>query len=428
MPELPFLTSYDPPGDGEGSLDPLGLYQIADQLAVKLVPSVRERMQRIRFLTAMAVGALVTQDMEDDPRQRDASPYLVWEWHLAEALVRCKGAVSDIDGVPGSSVTARAIERHKYLDARGYLRNPRTFGFHGVYKRLATHMGVIGLNLEPRPTSEALVDAWARDLGLGGVRGAQDMIRRWRDMVAAGMRNAPPRTKSPKEGGWEELAKAFAPAGARHRERKALTNLLHDQGNNNLAALVPIWRIIAEAPDGIAEEDVHRRLARAERSLAPLITAIQNYEVFSRSLHDAFDALRAGASNSRSEAGFAITDVAKDGTFEDAVFGLHEKARSARQGLDDLGESGLAGMFGRRFAAFLEPLASGDIALLLCEHHETIQSAKSASGKRPWFDRPKEGRIYLRQSYRVEPRENMPGKYLHAYRATPIGRFLKDLA
>lgn len=47
------LTSYDPPGTSEGTLDPLGLYQIADQLAMQLVPAVRERMQRIRFLTAL---------------------------------------------------------------------------------------------------------------------------------------------------------------------------------------------------------------------------------------------------------------------------------------------------------------------------------------------------------------------------------------
>jgi hypothetical protein len=38
---LPFMTSYDPPGTSEGTLDPLGLYQIADQLAVQLVPAVR---------------------------------------------------------------------------------------------------------------------------------------------------------------------------------------------------------------------------------------------------------------------------------------------------------------------------------------------------------------------------------------------------
>src|SRR6266849_2793479 len=102
-PSFPFLTTYDPPGTSEGTLDPLGLYQIADQLAVQLVPAVRERMQRIRFLTAMAVGALVTEDLEDDESQRDASPYLIWEWLVVEALVREPGG-ADNWGVAGSLV------------------------------------------------------------------------------------------------------------------------------------------------------------------------------------------------------------------------------------------------------------------------------------------------------------------------------------
>jgi len=62
---FPFLTSYDPPGTSEGTLDPLGLYQIADQLAVQLVPAVRERMQRRRqqfdgaaILNAAAKGGI----------------------------------------------------------------------------------------------------------------------------------------------------------------------------------------------------------------------------------------------------------------------------------------------------------------------------------------------------------------------------------
>jgi hypothetical protein len=98
---IPFLTSYDPPGTSEGALDPLGLYQIADQLAVQLVPAVRERMQRIRFLTTMTVGSLVTEGLEDDPRHRDASPTLVWEWLVVEALVREASENGDIRGVPG---------------------------------------------------------------------------------------------------------------------------------------------------------------------------------------------------------------------------------------------------------------------------------------------------------------------------------------
>jgi hypothetical protein len=43
-PSFPFMTTYDPPGASEGTLDPLGLYQIADQLAVQLVPAVLERI------------------------------------------------------------------------------------------------------------------------------------------------------------------------------------------------------------------------------------------------------------------------------------------------------------------------------------------------------------------------------------------------
>ena len=79
MNNLPFLTVYDPPGSSEGSLDPLGLYLIADQLAMKLVPGVRERMLRVRFMTPMTVGALVTEGLTANPRHPETPPFLVWE-------------------------------------------------------------------------------------------------------------------------------------------------------------------------------------------------------------------------------------------------------------------------------------------------------------------------------------------------------------
>ena len=88
MKNLPFLTVYDPIGSSEGSLDPLGLYLIADQLAMKLVPGVRERMLRVRFLTAMAVGALVTEGLQPNPRHPETPPFLVWEWLVIEAIIR----------------------------------------------------------------------------------------------------------------------------------------------------------------------------------------------------------------------------------------------------------------------------------------------------------------------------------------------------
>ena len=63
----------------------------------------------------------------------------------------------------------------------------------------------------------------------------------------------------------------------------------------------------------------------------------------------------------------------------------------------------------------------------LCRHHERIQAAKAAGGKRAWFDQLGEERIYVRQSYRLEQWNPAPGRYLHPYRAGPIARFRDDL-
>src|SRR5688572_19101840 len=145
-PSFPFLTTYDPLGTSEGTLDPLGLYQIADQLAVQLVPAVRERMTRVRFLTAMTLGTLVTEGLENDPEKQDASPYLVWEWLVVEGLMRSYQGQESPFGIPGSLVTRRAIANHGYLDAKSYLKTARIFGFNGVYKRLAIHLGLVDVH------------------------------------------------------------------------------------------------------------------------------------------------------------------------------------------------------------------------------------------------------------------------------------------
>ena len=97
---------------------------------MQLVPAVRERMLRIRFLTAMAVGSLVIEDLEGNPSHRDATPYLVWEWLVVEALTREPENDPVNWGVPGSAVTRTARAQHGYVDARSYLKTPRVFGFH----------------------------------------------------------------------------------------------------------------------------------------------------------------------------------------------------------------------------------------------------------------------------------------------------------
>src|SRR3546814_13988265 len=99
---LPSLTVADPPVAGEGSLDPLGTGALADRIAEQLVPDVRARMSRVRFLTAMAISSIVTDEVGEllilDGR---ATPPLAFEWLLIEGFVRKKLPLPT--GVPGTT-------------------------------------------------------------------------------------------------------------------------------------------------------------------------------------------------------------------------------------------------------------------------------------------------------------------------------------
>ncbi len=427
---LPFLSTYDPVGTSEGTLDPLGLYQIADQLAVQLVPAVRERMQRVRFLTAMAVGALVTEGLDDDPTQRDASPYLVWEWLLVEAIVRNLSDERDLAGVAGRHMARRAIgQQPGYLDARSYLKTPRIFGIHGVYKRLAVHLGLVDIHLAPGPEAERLADAWARGLGLGSWSAAGPMKDRWRNAVRRSLAERPPRTRAGGEV-WSELAEAFAPSRARAREKRSLTDLLLKPPDKPLGALPKIWELQGDYDAAAFEEEVlHDRLGQRHPEYLPLLDGIRRYEAFARSLQDAFDVLRAVAAGQEAQ-GYLVAEISHDKDFGRSVKGLHQRFEAAHEAL---GEVSLAGMalqnaFVEKFKAFAEPLDAGACAQALCDHHVEVQRRKSADGKRPWFDVVGPGRIYIRHAYREPRRPIAPDRYLHEYRGRPIGRFRADLS
>jgi hypothetical protein len=62
----PLLTERDPVDSGEGGINPLGTEALADALAVRLAPGVRERQRRPRFLTAMAVSLGICRDSDEE--------------------------------------------------------------------------------------------------------------------------------------------------------------------------------------------------------------------------------------------------------------------------------------------------------------------------------------------------------------------------
>jgi hypothetical protein len=124
--------------------------------------------------------------------------------------------------------------------------------------------------------------------------------------------------------------------------------------------------------------------------------------------------------------GLKVTELGGESSFVDAVADLSSAFESAYAALQSL-DGRLASEFDERFRAFAEPMASSEIAVALCEHHESIQRGKSDLGKRAWFDRLGEDRIYLRQQYRESISDPIPDRFVHDYRARPIRSFYKDL-
>ncbi|HEU4476591.1 MAG TPA: hypothetical protein VFR71_07860, partial [Methyloceanibacter sp.] len=137
------MTLPDPLVTGEGALDPLGLAMIGDRLADQILPGLRARMSRPRFVTALAVSAAVCDGLEDRFAADGITPaYLVFEWLVVEAFVR----ESDEEAtrrIPGIQKARDVQSSGDAMCARTYLKTPTVFGFHGVYKPLARHLNLV---------------------------------------------------------------------------------------------------------------------------------------------------------------------------------------------------------------------------------------------------------------------------------------------
>jgi hypothetical protein len=168
---LPQLTPYHTLENSQGTLDPLGLYSISDRLATRLVPGFRERMRHPRYLTAIAVGAVVCSAFEEDELAADevSPPWQVYEWYIASALVKRfhKQESHQLLGLPGREKTTNAMKENLPLSALRYLKTASVFGFHGVYRTLAKDIHLIDY-MHPGEFGTRLVDVWEQEQGLEG--------------------------------------------------------------------------------------------------------------------------------------------------------------------------------------------------------------------------------------------------------------------
>lgn len=422
---LPFLTEADPDRLAEGSLDPLGLGSIADRLADSVAPHVTARMSRVRFLTAIVVGATLAEELGDENgRDGKTPPYLAYEWMVVEALAR-KRPASETVAVPGIQKAQRMLNRSwsAHLDAGSYLQVPKVFGFHGVYKRLARATGYVDEGLLCVSSGDEIVRTWEREQGLPGFadRAAHTAGGRLGRALATEVSNALANGRVATPSGshiWLKLARALGPDDPGPRERRSLWDDL-------LSEREPVRRELILALEGLGgwtteAEALRAVVSTASEDLRARLSAIEAYERVARLLTRAFHAMRA-ASAGQGTRPVRPAQLTENAFVVRASTELPDAMAGASELLDPLGQGPLLeSMLG----CFSERHRPADLVETVLTHHDRVQADKG--GKRPWLERTANG-FYVRAPYR--PRDDAPGddRYVHPYRVTALSSFIEDL-
>lgn len=423
---LPHMSQFDPPVAGEGSLDPMGLATTSERLANELVPGLRARMNRFRFLTAIAVASAVCEDfIEERGSDGRTTPQVAFEWLVLESFAHRSSTVPV--GVPGMQKARAVRDRRDRLSANSYLKAPSIFGFHGVYKPLAIEFDIVTPTLGPGKRQHELVSAWERDNDLiGFLDRSQDSDGGWlrRDLEATLKRSLGKARSDLPLSGWssEVLAVTLAPDSAEVEERALLRRTLgekHPQRGELAQLLLPELGTDGE----LSERAVVSRIRKqASKGLGDLLDAIEHYEVFARILDVAFRTLRHAAS-SYGPAGITPETIAHHPNIAEGARLLPEAYGNALTGLQSINTE--APGFAKRFGAFSEPLSGAAFARAVHDHHVSIQSSKPPHGKRPWFETYKGGWL-VRPGFEHPLLPEFDGPFVHPIRIHALRRFLKD--
>lgn len=441
---FPLLTEYDPAASSEGTLDPLGLYAIADSLAVQMIPGVRERQSHPRFLTAIAVSLAICSKFDADMIAKDgvSEPWQVFEWYMVEGLVRRSKDPSQLEGLPGRDKVARVIKDEIPLSASSYLKTPSVFGFHGVYRLLSRTLGV-ELSGRLGEFGYELLTVWAKEQGLAGFCGTiggtgKEWYGRMQKSVADGIEKGKV-DRSSGWNGWDFFRQYLAHLEIGKDEARTIINALIDGSNGFRRPVINFLisekgRAIVEAHElkskgnplwRMAERKFHTKLFNnCDSSLKDILTAIDKYETFSRILQDAFDDCLYEMSQEKVKVypKALSTTVGVQKAFNN-IAALFEET------IEPLSHFGEAMRFQDTFKELANPFHVEEWVDCLLNHHIKIQHMKQPQpvGKAPWFERFDDGGYIIRPAYRRKKGGLHDIAYVHGYRTASLWSFAKDL-
>ena len=427
---LPQLTDYDSVKSAEGALDPLGIYAIADNLAIRLVPGIRERMSHPRFLTAMAAGSIITRDFDEELTAADgqSEPYMVYEWHAVEGLVRNRDN-DGLAGLPGILKTRECIKQGVKLSAARYLKTASVFGFHGVYRLLANNLDIVRDGLLGDNGYE-LLSIWEKEQTLSGfLNGMQGAGADWRRQIQSAVKDGLQKghvTRSQAWLGWNFFGDHLFPNRIPPEEQTFLARILSsgtEMSRNEVFQFLISdkgQRVIQESR---SEKTFHQAFfPKASKETQDLLEAIESYENFSRLLQDAFD-----------DCLVAMT------TKHDRIYPTElselESCDAARKHIPEIFETvadriepyGQLDRFLVNFQCFDTKCNAQEWVNLLLAHHIKIQGNKPPNGKNPWFEQFDDGAVVIRAGYRKNEGGRHDDSYVHMYRTNALWSFARDL-
>lgn len=422
----PLLSEIDPVTTSEGTLNPLGLYSIADSLAVKLAPGIRERQSHPRFLTAMAVGSVICSNFDEDLIAEDgiSEPWQVFEWYVVEGLVRTIKDRNLISGLPGIDKARKVLQEDVHLSASRYLKTPNVFGFHGVYRVLARNLDIIDQYEQLGEKGIKLVKTWEKEQNLEGfLEGKHHYYKRLVDAMKKGLSSASV-DRSSTWYGWTFFGNHLIHTNCGSKEAKIISDALID---SDFRGQLIKFLISDEGQQTLqnsgSEKIFHESLYNvANPDLQNLIDAISAYETFSRLLQDAFDDCLFLMTMKKGK--ITPIELSKSPYVQKASKKIPNIFNRTSDLLEPFEESL---RFEETFSSFAEKTEPLHWVNSMLEHHTNIQKNKPPNGKSPWFERFDDGSFIIKPNYRRDMNGGQSDGYVHFYRTFTLSSFVKDL-
>lgn len=432
----PVLSRLDLDTNTEGSVDPLSLQAVYERLADRVLPAVTVRMSRIRFVTSMCVAARVCQGIETEVAKDGVTPpWLVFEWFVIEAMVRMGGETDDMSRIPGALKVGRCVRNKRPVSNASYLKTPKVFGFSGIFRRLATTLGILTEELDLDGVGIELLRRWEVDQGLEGFFSGSDasdgpgvsLRTRLRKAVDAGLDAGS--TVARPTAFWRDVATSLQPGKIGRGEKAVLFAALRGHGLGAAGktgfgaevvdALIAHGQIVER---GAQPAFIRRLIRKGSKDLATHLSAIDAYEGLCAPITAAFDLVRHLSTTKRFGA-ITADEFARCGLAPRIVARLVRACDAVAADSQLLAwEPEVRGLL----ATFGEVRSPEELFESVIKRHLQAQEAKQPEPRRPWLERGRSG-VSVRAPYPCVEPPAIGDRYVHDYRMGTMSRFLRDL-